>query len=350
MTEDMTMVPPYNNSELHAAGSMVVGSHNLEKAQPYFLANQLTGAGNSGAVLYLQHIGLRKITHLTNKFYLQALDITRRERVQILETFGAPVASFFGESAKVYNFSGVALDADTTRGGERKGEYFHGTSLLYLYDNFMRGTKLIENNSVAIMQVNNHSIYGYPLQFSYRALSELDKAIQFSFSMFVKDHVYALPGAIDTPMMKKNVGLQNVNNAQADALENLRDLLAPVITTLKYRQDSRWLEIQKEATSASENIAVAVEAITGGEVTTTDVTAAGDAIKAARSNYEAKANDYVTALINILPDPPNAAQRSYFGLTGQATFESVPVGTGSATEWRQNASWSDFVKTDLNIA
>jgi hypothetical protein len=138
-------------------------------------------------------------------------------------------------------------------------------------------------------------------------------------------------------MMKKNVGLQNVDSAQADALEALRDLLAPVITTLKYRQDSRWLDIQKEATSASENIAVAVEALTDGDVTATDVTTAGDAIKAARSNYEAKTNDYITALMDILPDPPNASQRSYFGLTGQETFESVPVGTGSATEWRKSA-------------
>jgi hypothetical protein len=97
------------------------------------------------------------------------------------------------------------------------------------------------------------------------------------------------------------------------------------------------LDIQKEATSASENIAVAVEAITDGDVTATEVTAAGDAIKAARSNYEAKANDYIAALMDILPDPPSAAQRSYFGLTGNETFENVSVGTGSATEWRKTA-------------
>jgi len=72
-------------------------------------------------------------------------------------------------------------------------------------------------------------------------------------------------------------------------------------------------------------------------VTASEVTTAGDAIKAARSSYEAKANDYITALMDILPDPPSAAQRSYFGLTGNETFESVPVGTGGATEWRKTA-------------
>lgn len=110
VTEDMAMVSPYNLTELQSAGALVRGMKNIEKSQPMHLSNQIQGAGNTGAVLYIQDIGKKKITHLTNKFYLQALDISRRERVQILETFGTPVASFFGETAKIYNFSGVALD------------------------------------------------------------------------------------------------------------------------------------------------------------------------------------------------------------------------------------------------
>ena len=151
MTEDTAMVPPYNVSELHSVGISATRS-NLTSKQPFYLANQIRGLGNAGAVLYIQHFGTKQFTHMTNKFYLQALDITQREKVQILETFGAPVASFFGATAKVYNFSGVALEADTQRPGENhSGEYFQGTSLLHMYENALRGTKLVEDNSIAIL-------------------------------------------------------------------------------------------------------------------------------------------------------------------------------------------------------
>ena len=81
-----------------------------------------------------------------------------KERVQIQETFGAPVASFFGESVKIYNFSGVCLEYATMRGKTYEAEYYHATSLMSLYNNHMRGTQLIKTNSEAIMQVMNHTI------------------------------------------------------------------------------------------------------------------------------------------------------------------------------------------------
>jgi len=238
VAEDTVMVPPYDASELHSVGS--VTRANLEKKQPMYLANQIRGLGNAGAVLYIQNFGTKKFTHMTNKFYLQALDITQREKVQILETFGAPVASFFGATAKVYNFSGVALEAETQRGGEdNRGEYFHGTSLLHMYESALRGTRLVEENSIAILQVMNHSIYGYPLQFSFRSLSENDKAIQFSFSMFVKEHLYELPDVIDKTMINRNNRMQDVDNKSVRKLEKLLEMLKPVITTLKNRMDKR---------------------------------------------------------------------------------------------------------------
>lgn len=110
---------------------------------------------------------------------------------------------------------------------------------MHLYDHFMRGTKLVENNSVAILQILNHSIYGYPLQFSYRSLSDLDKAVQFSFSMFVKDHIYELPGAIDSEMINRNIQMQDVENPLVKKLSTVRESLAPILTSLKYRQDTQ---------------------------------------------------------------------------------------------------------------
>jgi len=187
ITEDSVLASPNINVGLLRPSATVL-ARKQTKVQPHHLANTIEGSGNAGATIMIQNTNTGAITHMTNKFYMQAMDITFKEKVQIMETFGKPVASFFGEAARVYNFSGVALEADTKR-QNHKGEYFHGTSLLWLYEEFMRGTKLIDRASIAILNVANHSVYGYPIQFSYRALSDMPHAIQFSLSMFVKDHL-----------------------------------------------------------------------------------------------------------------------------------------------------------------
>ncbi|MBC8409960.1 MAG: hypothetical protein H8E12_14745 [Rhodobacteraceae bacterium] len=128
---------------------------NIDKTSPYYLAERIESFGNAGATLFIQQG--TDITHLTNKFYLQGMNISLKERVQIQETFGSPIASFFGESVKVYNFSGVCLEYASTR-ASKKGEYFQGSSLMHLYNHSMRGTQLVKSNSIAVLQVMNHTI------------------------------------------------------------------------------------------------------------------------------------------------------------------------------------------------
>ncbi|MBC8436696.1 hypothetical protein H8D85_00065 [bacterium] len=188
-----------------AAGSLrEMSKELLEKKSPYYLSEQISSLGNAGAVIYIQSLDTTDITQKTNKFYLQGMDISFKERVQIQETFGSPVASFFGSSVKIYTFSGTALEYVSRRKLEHRGEYFNATSLMYLYDNYLRGTKLVKNKQIAVMQVMNHTIWGFPLSMSFQLNSDNDKLVMFNMSFLVQTHELRIPGILSTEDLERN--------------------------------------------------------------------------------------------------------------------------------------------------
>tara|TARA_Y100001938_G_C8101688_1_gene442362 strand:+ start:4020 stop:4385 length:366 start_codon:yes stop_codon:yes gene_type:complete len=81
-----------------------------DKGSPGMLAEDLGGGKKYGAMIYIQNRFDGKIISKTTNFYLQQMALGLRERSQVLETFGVANVSFFGQSAKVYNFGGSALD------------------------------------------------------------------------------------------------------------------------------------------------------------------------------------------------------------------------------------------------
>lgn len=129
INEDSVTVPPYNLSDLisDASTTMLAARKTLEKPQDLRLKESIGEYGKVGAVIYIQNVETGKIDFMSNKFYLQAMQIEMKEKVQIMETFGAPVAAFFGNSAKVYSFSGVAVEWASQTSGLNT---WHGTSLL----------------------------------------------------------------------------------------------------------------------------------------------------------------------------------------------------------------------------
>lgn len=131
-------------------------------------------------------------TSATNKFLMTGLSINYKERYQAVEAFNSVNVSFFGEAAKVYTFQGVAMDWAADDPEVYKN--FHQSSLIKLYNDELRGTKLIEKNKIAAIQIVNHFITGYPLNFSVQYSSSNDKMAQFSMSWVVKDHTLSYAG------------------------------------------------------------------------------------------------------------------------------------------------------------
>jgi len=152
----------------------------VRKDSPTHLAESIN-SNNEGVGAFINVKEGSKIMYQTNKFTLQAFSFNLQERSQILNTFGSSSVSFFGDSARVYNFSGAAVDYRSTRTG-REHEYFHGSSLIKMYNDVLRGTQLVKNNQIAYITIGNHQVEGYPLSFSSTYSSNSDKIVTFNMS------------------------------------------------------------------------------------------------------------------------------------------------------------------------
>ena len=64
----------------------------------------------------------------------------------------------------------------------------HLSSLIKLYNEHMRGTELVKNNSIAMLKCLNHTVKGYPLNFNSGYNAQLDKEGMFAMSWAVIDH------------------------------------------------------------------------------------------------------------------------------------------------------------------
>ena len=68
----------------------------------------------SPAIMYVANATTGVLEAMTNKFYLTAVQETREEKAQIMETFGSAVAFFYGEKQKIYSFSGHLLETKSS--------------------------------------------------------------------------------------------------------------------------------------------------------------------------------------------------------------------------------------------
>lgn len=150
------------------------------------LTEDVTNFYQSGASLFIIDAD-NNIKYGSNRFYLTSVNISFKERVQLLETLGSSVLSFFGDSVRVYTFGGVALDHPSSEEGN-ESKYFIQSSLMHLYNEKLRGSKLAETNSIAVLKFLNHTIYGYPINYSTSYSGELDKATQFQMNFVVISH------------------------------------------------------------------------------------------------------------------------------------------------------------------
>jgi len=167
-----------------------------KKEAPHLLQEEVKGT-DVGAALHILDINGDAIRS-TNKFFLQGFSFNTREKTQVVETFEGSSLSFFGEAVKMYSFQGVAVDhgASGIVGGASGASGFHLSALVKLYNDEMRATKLVNNNNIAVMTIMNHTIKGYPVNFSTGYSSAQDKIGTFSMQWVVTDHSLSLQGVV----------------------------------------------------------------------------------------------------------------------------------------------------------
>lgn len=212
-----------NNNSLQSvlAGPLTINKYNeiikpflRTKTAPDSLANEIrTKANTEALIMILDSSGV--IKHITNKFYLSSMQMSMREKFQLMETFGAANLSFFGEAARVYVFQASTIDAPSQESGISQGKYYYQSSILKMYNNVLRGSQLIKDDRVAVLKVNNHLIYGYPLnlQVSYDAVRE--PVTNFVLQFVVAEHSLELPGVVTEKYLEKMYSTDAHINNQA---------------------------------------------------------------------------------------------------------------------------------------
>jgi hypothetical protein len=173
------------------------------KASPDNLATEIQSRANTEAVLMVLDNKSGVIKHITNKFFLSAMQMSMKEKFQLMETFGAANLTFFGESARVYVFSAQTIDASSQDSGIAMGKYYHQSSILKMYNEVLRGSQLIKDNKIAVLKVNNHIIYGYPLNLQVNYDANTDPLTSFVLQFVVSEHSLELPGVVKESYLEK---------------------------------------------------------------------------------------------------------------------------------------------------
>ncbi len=118
-------------------------------------------------------------TDVYSNFLLQQVQEERMEKQQILETFGEAYIFLFGERARVITFQGVLLN---TFDFNWEAEWW------FNYDNFLRGTRCVENDARAYISFDTTLVGGYIIG-SNASKNAVDKNhVTFQFQMFVTSY------------------------------------------------------------------------------------------------------------------------------------------------------------------
>ncbi len=126
---------------------------------------------------------------LSNKFFLQGISEAGQEKLQVIETFDTPRLLFFNQRMKAYNFRGLFLDGDSPDSGISN---YWADAFRRFYENHLRGTKLVDNNSIAVLTVNNQMYIGYPTTLQLGIDSQRPLLDTFSMTWAITQ-VIALP-------------------------------------------------------------------------------------------------------------------------------------------------------------
>jgi hypothetical protein len=121
-------------------------------------------------------IGDKRATDIYSNFLLQNITEERVEKQQILETFGEPYIFLFGERARLMSFQGILAN---TQDFNWEAEWWHN------YDNYLRGTRCVEEDAMAFLHYDNTIIGGYIVATGSQKNAQDKNFVQFQFQMFV---------------------------------------------------------------------------------------------------------------------------------------------------------------------
>jgi len=130
-----------------------------------------------------------------SKFILESMQEGHSERAQIIETFGTFYVFMFGERPPTYSFSGTLINTKDIN---------WRTDFQFYYDNYLRGTKCVENSAHLVMTYGGRQIEGFMLNFQTQTDSSLEAGVKVSFQVVVTSRLVLLNRSADFGILNKN--------------------------------------------------------------------------------------------------------------------------------------------------
>lgn len=172
--------------------------------------------------------GISTKTEDYSDFILQQVQDTRMEKKQVVETFGAAYVFFFGESPRLTTFAGVLLNT---------ADYNWRSQFWFNYDNYLRGSKLVQLNAKAYVAYDTIVVGGYILDAQASDDANSPYSVPFQFSMFVTDYYdYSNVGGVSSAELlnvSRNPEEDNEKKYKLDASKSeFYRGLSPLITSV----------------------------------------------------------------------------------------------------------------------
>lgn len=123
-------------------------------------------------------------TPVYSNFIIQSIKDSRQEKAQFMETFGDTYIFFFGERPRILTVQGLLFNTL---------DFNWRTEFWYNYENYLRGTKLVERNARVYLAWDDIVVEGYMLGADADDNSDLPYHIPFTFQLFVTNHAYLSP-------------------------------------------------------------------------------------------------------------------------------------------------------------
>lgn len=137
------------------------------------------GSRRSDGNSQLLEINGKRATDIYSNFLLQTVQEDRQEKQQILETFGEAFIFLFGERPRIMNFTGILVN---TFDFNWEAEWWHN------YDNYIRGTRCVENDARVYLSFDNTLVSGYIIGASATKNAQERNWVNMQFQMFITSY------------------------------------------------------------------------------------------------------------------------------------------------------------------
>lgn len=114
-----------------------------------------------------------------SNFLLQAIQESRMEKMQIVQTFGAPFVFFFGEHPRMIAGSGILLNTE---------DFNWRAEFLENYDLYLRGTRCVENKARVTLSWDDIVVEGYFVKIDAQDTADNTNFVRLEFQMFLTNY------------------------------------------------------------------------------------------------------------------------------------------------------------------